>query len=68
MNKSATRLVAISDATFGNNEDLSSQLGHIIVLTDDLGQRNILVSANYKSKRVVRSVLGKGPMRLQTAC
>lgn len=50
--------MAISDSSFPNNGDLTSQRGHIIVLTDDTGRGNILSYASYKYKRVVRSVLG----------
>lgn len=58
LNKSTLCFVAISESSFGNNEDLSSKLGHIIVATDDSGRANILTFGNYKSKRVVPSLLG----------
>lgn len=58
LDKSSLILVAISDASFGNNEDLTSQLGHILILRDNTGRGNILSYTSYKSKIVVRSVLG----------
>lgn len=41
-----------------NNEDLSSQLGHIIIQTEKSGRLNVLSFVSYKSKCVVRSVVG----------
>ena len=41
-----------------SNLDLSSQLGIMIVLADKNGKANIMHYNSYKSKRVVRSVLG----------
>lgn len=50
-------LGAISDASIANNAVLSSQLEHIILLTDQSGHANITSYANDRSKRVVRSTL-----------
>lgn len=52
------RIIAMRDASFTNNKDLSSQLGNIIVLTDSSQYGNTLSFSSYKSKRIVRSVLG----------
>lgn len=46
------------DVSFANNQELSSGLGHVIVLTDDARHGDKLSYARYKSKSVVRSVLG----------
>lgn len=48
----------ISDASFANNPDLPSKLGNIIVIKDQSGRANVVSYASYKSKRMVRSVLG----------
>ena len=51
------RITAYSDAAFANNADLSSQLGRIVLLTDD---NHNAISVSYKScklRRVARSVL-----------
>lgn len=50
--------MAITDASFSNNEDLSSQVGHIVMLSDDTERGNILSYMSSKSMRVVRSVVG----------
>lgn len=51
-------LIAISDGSFANIPDLLSQLGHIILQTGKSDNAIIIPSAFYKSKRIVRSVLG----------
>jgi Reverse transcriptase (RNA-dependent DNA polymerase) len=52
------KLVAYTDSSFSNNEDLSSQLGYIIFLSDSTGACQPLYYSSHKSKRVTRSVLG----------
>ncbi|MEM1283154.1 MAG: reverse transcriptase domain-containing protein [Chlamydiota bacterium] len=47
-----------SDASFANNPNLSSQLGYIVLLCDKFERCNILHFTSYKSRRIVRSVLG----------
>lgn len=47
-----------SDVSSVNDDDLISQLGHIIILTDDSGLRKILSCAGYKTSSVLISVLG----------
>lgn len=51
------RIVGNSDSSFANNADLSTQLRHIIVLTDQSGRVHVFSYASYKSERVVQSVL-----------
>lgn len=54
---STIRIIAYSDASFGNNLDLSSQLGYIIFLTDASSNVIPIHFKSYKSKRLCRSVL-----------
>ena len=49
---------AYTDASFSTNPDHSSQLGYILLLADKLDNACVLHYASYKSRRVVRSVLG----------
>lgn len=53
-------IVAVSNASFRNNSDISSQLGHIVAITDYTRRANILSFGNHKLGRVVRSVTGDG--------
>ena len=46
-----------TDASFANNKDLSSQIGFVIVLTDQNRTANIIHWSSIKCKRVTRSVL-----------
>jgi len=46
-----------TDASFANNKDLSSQIGFVIVLTDQNRTANIIHWSSIKYKRVTRSVL-----------
>jgi Reverse transcriptase (RNA-dependent DNA polymerase) len=52
------RLKVYSDSSFANIEDLTSQLGYIILLTDMTGICNVIHYSSHKSRRVTRSVLG----------
>lgn len=47
-----------SDAAFATNEDLSSQLGYIVIITDKSDRCHILDFSSKKSKRAVRSIMG----------
>ena len=47
-----------TDASFSGNDDLSSQLGFLILLCDSSNRAHILDYLSRKSKRVVRSILG----------
>ena len=50
-------ITAYSDAAFSNNAELSSQLGCIVLLTDDCHNAIPVSYKSYKSRRVIRSVL-----------
>jgi hypothetical protein len=52
------KLVVYTDSSFCNNDDLSSQLGYIIFLSDSTGLCKPLHYSSHKSKRVTRFVLG----------
>lgn len=52
------RMILISDGSFANNPDLSSQLKDIILLTGKINKSYILSYASCESKRIVCSVLG----------
>lgn len=47
-----------SDASFGTNIDLSSQIGFIVLLCDQVGNLHVLDYASRKAQRVVRSITG----------
>ena len=55
---STLRLKMYADAAFATNDDLSSQQGYIILLTDNSGRAHVLDYSSKKSKRVVRSIMG----------
>lgn len=55
---STMRMVIFCDSSFANNFDSSTQLGFVILLTDRTRRVNWLHYSSYKSKRIVRSVLG----------
>jgi hypothetical protein len=52
------RIVAYSDASFANNDDLTSQLGFIVFLTDGTGRCNLVHASSHKCRRVTRLILG----------
>lgn len=52
------KLVIYTDSSFPNFPGSATQLGFIIVLTDERHRGNVLYYSRYKFKRVVRSVLG----------
>ena len=52
------KIKVYADASFANNPDYSSQLGYIVLLTDDTNKAHVITYASYKSRRVTRSVLG----------
>lgn len=54
---SSLNLTVFTDASFANNQDLSSQIGFVIVLTDRKQAANIIHWSSVKCKRVTRSVL-----------
>lgn len=47
-----------TDGSFADNDDLTTQLGYIVLLCDDHDRCNVLNFSSHKSRRVVRSVLG----------
>lgn len=58
MKNDELHLRVYADASFSTNDDLSSQLGFITLLSDNEGQCHILDYSSKKSKRVVRSIMG----------
>ncbi len=46
-----------SDASFANNYDLTSQLGHIVFVTDGEGNAAPIHLKSYKARLVTRSVM-----------
>src|SRR6266496_1496522 len=57
LNIHSLNLIVFTDASFANNKDLSSQIGFVIVLTDQNRTVNIIHWSLIKCKRVTRSVL-----------
>jgi hypothetical protein len=57
LDPASLRIFLFTDASFGNAENLSSQLGFVIVLADDSGNANVVHFGSQKSRRVTRSVL-----------
>lgn len=58
MDKDPLQLKANAHFSYANNEDNTSQLGSIILLTDKTSNRNVLHFSSHISRRVTRSVLG----------
>lgn len=54
----SVHLRVYSDASFADKEDLSTQLGFLVLLCDRHNHCNILHYSSHKSRRVVRSVMG----------
>lgn len=54
LEKSSLKILGVSDASFANNRDLSSQLGYILFLSDTKSVIPIIFKS-YKSKRVTKS-------------
>ena len=57
LDKQSLRIIGFSDSSFANNNDLSSQLGHICFLGDESGAAIPIHFKSYKSKRITRSVM-----------
>ncbi|ESZ92707.1 hypothetical protein SBOR_6919 [Sclerotinia borealis F-4128] len=57
LNKHSLKLIVFTDASFANNQDLSSQIGYVIALVDKDNNANIIHWSSIKCKRVTRSVL-----------
>ena len=49
--------MVFTDASFANNQDLSSQIGFVIVLADKSNKANILYWSSIKCKCIIYSVL-----------
>ena len=49
--------MVFTDASFANNADNTSQIGFVIIITDNSGSANIVYWSSIKYKRVTRSVL-----------
>ena len=58
LDKASLKLKVYADSSFANNDDFTSQLGYIILLTDKTDRCNIIHYSSHKSRRVTRSVLG----------
>ena len=57
LDRSSLRIIGYGDAAFANSFDLTSQLGRIVLLTDDSNAVVPISFKSYKSRRVTRSVL-----------
>jgi len=57
LDKDTLRICVYSDASFANNEDLSSQMGYIVFLTDASNRCAPMAYKSVKCKRITRSVL-----------
>ena len=55
--RKSLRIVVYCDASFANNDDMSSQMGYIVFLTDAQNRCAPLSYKSIKCKRVTRSVL-----------
>ncbi|KAI0996966.1 hypothetical protein K3495_g11217 [Podosphaera aphanis] len=51
------RVVVLTDSSFANNEDYSSQIGYVILLVDDSHRANLIHWSSIKCQRMTRSVL-----------
>lgn len=51
-------LPVYTDGSFTDNEDMSTQVGYIILMCDANKNCNVIHFSSHKSRRVVRSVLG----------
>ena len=58
LDKSTLHLRVYAEASFAGNDDLSSQLGFIILLCDKENRSDVLDYSSRKSRRVVRSIHG----------
>ncbi len=51
------QVVGFSDAIFANKYDLTSQVGHIVFITDGEGNAAPIHFKSYKARRVTRSIM-----------
>lgn len=61
------KITIFSDGSFASNEDLSSQVGYLVVIQDATGRVNVVHYSSTKTKRIVRSVLGAETIALSNA-
>lgn len=57
LDKRSLRIVGFSDASFANNHNLSTQLGHIVFLMDKSNAAAPISFKSYKARRIVRSAM-----------
>eukprot|EP00171_Calliarthron_tuberculosum_P022145 IDg22145t1 len=57
LDKHSLKVIGFSDASFANNYDLTTQLGHITFIADKNNSAVPIHFKSYKSKRVVRSAM-----------
>jgi hypothetical protein len=57
LDKETLRLIVLTDSSFANNRDLSSQMGYVLALADTAQNANIIHWSSTKCRRVTRSVL-----------
>lgn len=57
LDKDTMRIVLFTDASFGNTQDLSSQIGFVVTLVDGDNNANIIHYGSKKCRRVTRSVM-----------
>lgn len=58
LDKDSLQINVYAHSSFANNENNSSQVGYIILITDKTKRCNILHYLSHKSRQVTRSVLG----------
>lgn len=58
LDSDSMRLKMYADAAFATNDELSSQLGYIIILTDKTGTAHVLEYSSKKSEMVIGSTIG----------
>jgi hypothetical protein len=57
VDKDSIRIWVYCDASFANNEDMSSQMGFIVFVTDQFSRCAPMTYQSVKCKRITRSVL-----------
>ena len=57
LDKETLHLLVYADASFASNDDLSSQLGYIVLLCDGHSRCHVMTYSSRKSRRVVKSIM-----------
>ena len=57
LDRASLRIIGYSDASFANNDDLTTQLGYILFLGDKFGNVVPTYFKSYKARRVVNSAM-----------